>query len=621
MKEIAEWLADRVLVLPTEQEKTNFIFAETQRLLDGIFTAAYWKKATIVQQEFFDSTPTNEDLPPGKLYRYKRPRGVIYTATEKKLLPWVYGYKDPWNRPSHVTYSDGTPSISPSYYFGQTQGEVFKDVQWRWLRTVFKLNQTNSATNMPPTLLVSTSNNFVNASLRPARGMLALTHHAKFTELPTTDLDNLKPPLRPAWSSYWRYAVPFDGFSPYQATIQRKIVMYAKRVFKRSNAETYRAAIVKSGIRPLQGIGYNNNTFASMSLSETLDLWQPRPCTTVGANLKLIETGLYWVPSFFAATPTPVNLDFLQAHLFSVTGDSTHRIARPVTGTAGILSVGYTGGTINQTASEARHLSVGSTQRCLMHAENATEPLYFNGIAGDDAHLFHTLGNEIIPWDALDKATPTDENLDGIYEFCGSLKDAKNKKNSAEISLHLKYFYHYRVWVTAATCSIQWPIGGPNNSQTEGELLHSYDVETLKPYATARIAEIVDAWPRLELWHITIRPPNYCILQKEGLPPIPNCTFIGFLPRIQGVWDYNPNVKRIYDGFDASAFFPYVPMSHGQLFAIAEIDTWDGILQKDIVLMPDWGTDYLPTHSFTEFGSYREEKGTIITDQHIFYQP
>jgi hypothetical protein len=617
MRDAANWIADKLNYQIGSKDRADFVFMEIQRLLDGTFTPDYWLSCRIESSQYFESAPLNVDAPTGKLIRYKRPKNVVYSSTIPVEKARVYSFVQSDNRPSHTTYPDGTPSISPSVYIGQTIGEVFKDIQWRWRKTVFKLATSYPAAELPPVFLKSDCRIDAVGNYRGSRGMFAMVYKALFIDRSSTARTDNSAPLRPSWSSYWRYKIPTTGGIPYQTSLQRKIVMLAKRVFKSEAAPTFEAAIVKSGVRPLQGIGYNNNHYVRTETTENLQLWQVKPCLTRGQTLEFIESGYVVIPSTLGAVTILKDRAFFVANMYSVTSAADRSIAHPVTGDVASINPINTGGTVDASQVNQLHLTNWYSNSFTIHADNATAPLYFTDKKGPDAARFYMGGNVMGPDPLLNREFPTDQDADNIYTFCAAMVDSGGRSGSLQITAECRYFYSLRTIVIAAECTIKYTIGEAGNGPIHQEFFPTWDVVATRAARIAEINAIADAWPNMVYWHQDGIPDYYCQLHREDETPPAGWSVVATLPRYSGYFDNMPNYIRWYAGFNMAAVLPWWHSGTGPVVATFDLSTGFGDLYMFMELAPRNETSTCPAYSFAADDWTREEFATIICDEPV----
>jgi len=441
MRLIAEYIARRLLMKPDTAEFNSFVFAEIQRLLDGIFDPTYWEQCREISSSFYSSTPTNVDAPPNQLIRYKRPKGVPYVDTVPIVRPRVYRYQNPSLRPSSTTYGLGVETIGPSRYTGQSELEVFKDQLWIWKKTYFELTDTTSKEGMSPTLIKSSGTITASAQLRGTRGLLALVFKSFFKAEDSSYGDDLKAPLRPSWSTYWRYRVPQWPFLPWQAEQFRNVVYPASRIFKYEDAPILSHAIIKSGVRPLQGIGYNNNEYLQSSYPETLELWQVKRCITRNQNLEFLLVGYYFVASSLSSPYTPYDHAKLLTELYSCELVNGLIIAKP-----------YNGVTVNTNSASWSGVLSGINPQSKVSAVDPTGAVTVYDMKGKDTDSFSIYDDQFRMQFVPDAKTPQDAEGINNYRFCMSAHDEANQAGVQPVSVKVKYFY----WVQRITHANRW---------------------------------------------------------------------------------------------------------------------------------------------------------------------
>lgn len=255
-----QWAAEKVYEqikgLKDVDTGSGFISEEKNRLRNGIFNTAYWIPANILTPEYLKATASNTTDP----------------------TPPPYDYRNPANKPSIVTYPDGTLDSAPMSASGATVGDQWNDNSLTWRRTTSYLMTNGTKPAELPIIWATEGTMTVDASDRPSRPMLSLKVKAFLSDIESTLTSPISPPLDPAISLYWPYEIP-PSVAPFyhaQIPIIRKEVLNGS-IIDTSTTLPERLTVLTAPF-PMQGKGYNNNTSVTTSYTDQEYIFQLHPC-------------------------------------------------------------------------------------------------------------------------------------------------------------------------------------------------------------------------------------------------------------------------------------------------------------------------------------------------------
>jgi probable HAF family extracellular repeat protein len=222
-----------------------FIYAEKQRLQNGIFAPEYWYECKVLSSDHYrsDNAPTPNNNP--------RP----------------YAYRVPENLPTLTTYGTGVLDAAPSRSSGHTVAGYWQDDFWVWQRDIFELPDTRSKESLPMIFWSLSTSISATANMRGSRPMYSILMKSNIVAAASPLLTDLSAPRRPASSFYWRYVLP-TAAAPYYAQSQsRKIAACLTRRAKFEAGADLSRCVLKFGVRPMLGSGFNNNTQVDTAFS------------------------------------------------------------------------------------------------------------------------------------------------------------------------------------------------------------------------------------------------------------------------------------------------------------------------------------------------------------------
>lgn len=276
---------------------------QRDKIRRGNFDLQYWIPCDQVAEAYLQSTPSwieNTNPPP-------------------------YAYRDPLNRPSIPTYSDGGATSAPCLYNGQTSGEIYRDTLLRWVRRTHELIRPHSDDPLDHAIIKLAISQQVSASTRGVRtafscAVMAWMHNADAPCETTTT-----PPVQPKfsdnppadallWPIVWRYRTPQSEPPYYIATNQWHAVMRAATVSQESVAPGASRVTTLAAPNPAYGLEYNNNEALAISADLTVEVWQLRKFDPVIVMISFYYTNnhsdrdnIYAEKSGYGKTVTSLN--------------------------------------------------------------------------------------------------------------------------------------------------------------------------------------------------------------------------------------------------------------------------------------------------------------------------
>lgn len=265
----AQELARRLKMPPAQPSTAEFIRAQVDAMKRGFFDPLYWIQAEELWTSYLTSDPVNT----------------------LDLSPPPYAYRDPDNAPSRVTYPDGQTGFPPARYHGRTQFHAFRDLDWTWRKTLFRLAAPITPNQFEPTILHLAGPIVVDADRRGSRPMFSVVARVYIGDENNPDISTLRPPLTRAFNFLWRYRPPPASPPYYHVTDDR--ILYAS-VNSRATYQPFANlthALVTSAPMPMKGRRFNNNTRVSTAAYLTPTLYQLRPAAVLPASPIAYEFG------------------------------------------------------------------------------------------------------------------------------------------------------------------------------------------------------------------------------------------------------------------------------------------------------------------------------------------
>jgi hypothetical protein len=234
-----------IVNLPTVRQVTS-------ELVRGEFDDRFWMLAEQIAEQVLSSVPS-----------------FVETETRPSYL-----YPDPHNRPSVVTYPNGTLSTGFPRHEGLTASEVFRDTLLRWRMVRHDPFQQLNATKRVPALLHVSGLLQADASDREARALRTVTYTAKltaegstiwsdyaypFTKAPNTWPTRRTPPSPPPYYDYGQQISKVRNINysdKYTADGTREIITYAAPL-------------------PMAGFRFNNNTTLATEWTGDEEIYVP----------------------------------------------------------------------------------------------------------------------------------------------------------------------------------------------------------------------------------------------------------------------------------------------------------------------------------------------------------
>ncbi|MFA5825506.1 MAG: hypothetical protein WC825_05985 [Gallionellaceae bacterium] len=382
---------------------------QVRNIKQGIFEPRYWTKCKLVSEDTLVNYPTS---------------GPFIGARN-------YAYPDVLNMPSTPVYGNGVLDSGGASYYGETVAGVFSDVELFWLRLVFELQLDTIQGAEEPVFLKVTGTIFANADQRPSRAMLSVITKNWLAADTSARLTTLEPPTAKPSAHIYRYITP-RGAAPY-FSLQKPY-----RVIKNIRGKKYEEqgvvisrAVVLVAPMPMMGYRFNNNTMVSSSMNATTELWQLNKCSSEDGTLHFTNGSNRTIASITHNTGAPYNTAMLPVEMFSIEGGGIFRIAKPVIN-----------GVVSTDATTWRYLSGGVPASIKLVVDYGQVPIEMTGNRGVDRTAF-TLGVDTITFNAApDRAAPTDDNHDNIYNTCVLAIDAGGNVGNAPIAAEVKYFYN-----------------------------------------------------------------------------------------------------------------------------------------------------------------------------------
>lgn len=258
LRHIAEEVARRLRLVPDSLTWRDFVYAESRRLLDGIFDSRYWLPCPLIERSWHASTPTS----------------IADTA------PAPYSYRVGTNLPTKPTYGTAVPDAGPARYAGALSAGYYADTLLCWQRDVFELTPADSVSSAITIIWRLDTNQTMHASTRGSRPLASLMLAGRISADDDGSFGAAVPPLRGARSLYWRYKLPTSAAPYYTASESRlSVVPHRPKSTDYTDADATRA-VLASWPRALLGHGNNNNTACSSSIDQHADCMQINPALT-----------------------------------------------------------------------------------------------------------------------------------------------------------------------------------------------------------------------------------------------------------------------------------------------------------------------------------------------------
>jgi hypothetical protein len=225
----------------------------------GLFDPEYWTELPLLDELYYRSSasgPEETDPPP-------------------------YGYRNANFKPQQVTYSNGVPGSSPTRSNGFVTSTQWTDQFWTWEIAKFALLKPRPASQHLPIAITCSGQVTVAASDRGSRPMFSLLMKPFIcTDGLAASLD-LSPPIEDSISLYYRYRLPVTTPPYFHSQKARYASVAVSKNYAVSEGSDQDILLVKFGIRPMFGLGFNNNTNVENSFEGALRAYQLNPCAQV----------------------------------------------------------------------------------------------------------------------------------------------------------------------------------------------------------------------------------------------------------------------------------------------------------------------------------------------------
>lgn len=300
----AEWIAERSGYIRGSSNFEKEVRRRIRELRDGYFDPEWWMELSPEQDEFFLCTGSGPE----------------------ETSPPPYGYRNANFLPQEVTYSAGSLANGPARSYGQIHGLQWNDEEWVYRRTVFPLLRVGEVGDFPPVAWAVDGTVKVDASDRGSRPMFSLMVRPRITNPASPAWTERNPPREKSISLYFRFVQP-DTPPPYLHTVKARHSAVAVSQSSDPDASgTLTKLLVDFSVRPMFGLGFNNNSEVANEFTGEPRAYQLNPCAR---NKLEPPQAQYWRSYYpgagpegyvagFILTDKPYDLAFAKAKLLEL---------------------------------------------------------------------------------------------------------------------------------------------------------------------------------------------------------------------------------------------------------------------------------------------------------------
>lgn len=255
--DIVASLAEFIHSMTGKKQSDDWQRERASELNAGFINPRWWSPCELVTSDIFESLPINSP----------------------DLDPKPYDYPDPSNLPSRPYYPDGSPASGSPRYQGALVAGYFEDQYWSWRRTVWLSYIITGEWKLSPIFAIIQGSVKGNGNARGSRPMLSLICKMQISYAGDPPPTSTVAPRFKNKSHYWRYELPETVAPFWHVTKERFILNPPKRSHTIGVGDTI---TLNTGVRPMYGRGFNNNTAVESEWTGSETMMQPNPCMAEG---------------------------------------------------------------------------------------------------------------------------------------------------------------------------------------------------------------------------------------------------------------------------------------------------------------------------------------------------
>lgn len=222
-----------------------FARARYREAMDRTYPSRWWYRLAPVALAYWTSTPTSTE----------------------RLDPPPYAYRDANNRPSTPTYPPAVPGAAPARAGGATVAQVWADGPWTWAAYDYLIPVADMPADPSHAVIDASYTISVSSDARGSRPLFSLVARLAQGVPSDPQMDASIPPVAGVYSLYTRYRIPASP-APYYNALKQDTLHTARAISTLPPvADDPPRLRLSLGPRPPFGIGYNNNTTATQTLT------------------------------------------------------------------------------------------------------------------------------------------------------------------------------------------------------------------------------------------------------------------------------------------------------------------------------------------------------------------